>query len=248
MHGSESHHESIRSLVCTHLRDHPDDFAPFLEEPLATHVDRMSKKGVFGGHLELVAFSRLAHCQITIHQGGTLPFVIDPVGTIDKSIHIVYHSYEHYSSTKWINGQSRITVAQKNDASSRRSDTIVKQIQKVTGEPDLNRIRGLLEKHRGKFGAVVDALFESEAQEEEEEDSTRGPLVEIKDDVKTEQLNISAPITKPTKPIRARDKKDAAKKARKQAALDKKRAKSLDPKTQVTSPNDLVDSIQAIRI
>ena len=50
--------------------------------------------------MEIAAFSAHFLVDLYVHQTGISPFLISKSMDIPKNIHIVYHSWEHYSSTR----------------------------------------------------------------------------------------------------------------------------------------------------
>ena len=103
IHGTEQHHLQIRSSICDYMQENPDHFIPFLiDESIDHHVQRMRDPTTFGTHLELVAFTHVYPKQIIIYQLDTPAYILSPPNDFDSTLHIVYHSFEHYSSTSFI--------------------------------------------------------------------------------------------------------------------------------------------------
>ncbi|KAJ2802494.1 2-oxoglutarate dehydrogenase E1 component [Coemansia guatemalensis] len=108
-------HLRHREAVCDYMQRHPDEFAPFIDDETCSfdqYVFNMRRPGVYGGNLELVAFSRNYRVDIDVYQLGGTVFVIsgappnnpsDPARSM-PAVHIAYHSYEHYSSVRNKNG------------------------------------------------------------------------------------------------------------------------------------------------
>ncbi|KAJ2909453.1 2-oxoglutarate dehydrogenase E1 component [Coemansia aciculifera] len=99
--GTPDTHVRHREVTCDYMASHPEEFAPFLDETCSfdRYLDNMRHLGVFAGNLELVAFARNYRLDIRVYQAGGTVFVISggespPTATV----HIAYHSYEHYSS------------------------------------------------------------------------------------------------------------------------------------------------------
>ncbi|KAL8959799.1 MAG: hypothetical protein Q9193_003394 [Seirophora villosa] len=69
------------------------------------HLHRMAKGGTYGDNMELVAFSKALHVDVTIYQRKFAYQVYAnnaPCGL--PNLHIAYHDYEHYSSVRNIQG------------------------------------------------------------------------------------------------------------------------------------------------
>ncbi|KAJ2035531.1 2-oxoglutarate dehydrogenase E1 component [Coemansia sp. S3946] len=108
--GTPDTHLRHREAVCDYMSRHPDEFAPFLDESCSfdRYTDNMRHQGVFGGNLELVAFARNYRVDIKVYQLGGTVFVISGAPANDPTevfrsmptVHIAYHSYEHYSSVR----------------------------------------------------------------------------------------------------------------------------------------------------
>ncbi|KNE58097.1 hypothetical protein AMAG_04917 [Allomyces macrogynus ATCC 38327] len=104
--GAESLHRDLRRACVEFMRAHEADFAPFVEddEPFDRHLVRMAKNGVYGGNMEVVALARALNLTVVIHQVGHPPWVVAPTpddvsaGTPPRTVNVVYHSWEHYSS------------------------------------------------------------------------------------------------------------------------------------------------------
>ncbi|KAF9356919.1 hypothetical protein BGX26_004551 [Mortierella sp. AD094] len=176
--GSESNHNSLRTEVCQYIEQHADHFNSFLDnETVEAHVAKMRKNGTYGGNIELVAFARMKRVDIKVYQPGYI-FVIEGVDVKKEgsspgqrpTMHIAYHSWEHYSSIRNIDGPheglpeiSLRPIKQKPLAKLTNQDpprSIERMIMNVTGVQDLERVRELLEKHHGNTDNVYNELYE----------------------------------------------------------------------------------------
>ncbi|KAJ2856431.1 2-oxoglutarate dehydrogenase E1 component, partial [Coemansia asiatica] len=112
--GAPDTHHTQRQAVCDYMERHSDEFAPFMDESctLSDYISNMRQTGVYGGNMELVAFARNYRVDIKVYQLGGTVFVIsgapasrpaDPHRSMPTA-HIAYHSYEHYSSVRNIQG------------------------------------------------------------------------------------------------------------------------------------------------
>ncbi|KAJ2553332.1 2-oxoglutarate dehydrogenase E1 component, partial [Coemansia sp. RSA 1933] len=108
--GSADTHMRHRQSVCDYMERNPEEFAPFMDEssPFGRYVYNMRNNGVYGGNMELVAFARNYLVDIKVYQMGGTVFVIsgapannpqEPARNL-QTVHIAYHSYEHYSSVR----------------------------------------------------------------------------------------------------------------------------------------------------
>jgi hypothetical protein len=174
--GSPNYHLEIRERICDHIEENEDLYQVFLEESLASYCSRMRQKGVYGGNLELVACCRVFEVGIAVHQAAQdIWFVAD--GDHSVVLHIAYHSWEHYSSVRNIDGPfhgpPNIKMRQNTTKSTRKawernsSDPPTKMEQKIMNQMDfglekLPYIRDLLCKYRGDPTRVLDQLYEEQ--------------------------------------------------------------------------------------
>lgn len=174
--GESNTHAQIRHEVVTFLRTHADEFSFFVEEDFDAYVDRMSNDGVYGDNLEIVAFARLYRKQVKIYQPG-LSYIVkaedeqECVSTEDM-IHIVYHSYEHYSSVRNKGGphegapsiqlvKTAMPVLQERRVDAPASDLEKICLSSVPGTR-LQDVREALKACGGNVNAAVDRLLESQ--------------------------------------------------------------------------------------
>ncbi|KAG0303166.1 hypothetical protein BGZ98_006949 [Dissophora globulifera] len=176
--GSERDHAALRSEVCEYIGQHAEHFSPFLDnETVDAHVSLMRKNGTFGGNIELVAFARLKRVDVRVYQPGYI-FVIEGVDVKKEGstpgerpiMHIAYHSWEHYSSIRNIDGPyeglpeinprlvKQMPLAKLSNKDPPRS--LERLIMNVSGVQDLELVRVLLQKHHGNVDRVYDDLAE----------------------------------------------------------------------------------------
>ena len=106
--GSEDvpEYKTVRRDAATFIESHPDDFIPFLEEPLAEYVVKVRDTGEWGGQLELSALSKAYGLTINVLQGdGRVERIEGPESTPSKEVWLAYyrHSFglgEHYNSLR----------------------------------------------------------------------------------------------------------------------------------------------------
>ncbi|KAG0368415.1 hypothetical protein BC939DRAFT_449336 [Gamsiella multidivaricata] len=176
--GIEKDHTSLRAEVCQYIEEHTEHFKSFLDnETVEAHVAQMRKNGTYGGNIELVAFARMKRVDIKVYQPGYI-FVIEGVDVKKEgsspgqrpTMHIAYHSWEHYSSIRNIDGpheglpeiNPRPTKQQPLAKLTNKDPprAIEREIMKISGVNDLELIRELLEKYRGDFDCVYNDLAE----------------------------------------------------------------------------------------
>ncbi|KAF9377662.1 hypothetical protein CPB97_010026 [Podila verticillata] len=242
--GSERDHAALRAEVCKYIADNADHFESFMDnETVEAHVAQMRKNGTYGGNIELVAFARLKKIDIKVYQPGYI-FVIEGVDVKKEGstpgqrpvMHIAYHSWEHYSSIRNIDGPheglpeiSPKVVPQNPLAKLTKMDPprpIEKQIMKMTDETDLEFVRELLEKYKGNFDEVVGHIFEKTYKDEhgdEEDDKGETPETgdEDKDKDKESKFETSKDKSEP----------DAAAKVNESIAEDKSKQSLADTDT-----------------
>ncbi|KAI0528207.1 OTU domain-containing protein 6B [Xylaria bambusicola] len=107
----------VRKVATSYMEAHADDFAPFLEEPLASYVSKIRDTAEWGGQLELLALASAYRVEIRVVQNGRTetirPGNSDGVGVGggdngkegDRTIWLAYyrHGYglgEHYNSLR----------------------------------------------------------------------------------------------------------------------------------------------------
>ncbi|KAI0885839.1 cysteine proteinase [Annulohypoxylon maeteangense] len=100
----------VRRKATEYMEAHADDFAPFLEEPLAGYVRKMRDTAEWGGQLELTALANAYAVEIKVLQDGRTE-TIEPStgkkadGDGERRIWLAYyrHGYglgEHYNSLR----------------------------------------------------------------------------------------------------------------------------------------------------
>jgi len=117
LHGDQKLHQDARSQVTAHIEKNKDLYAPFIDdsETFEKYLNRMKRPGTYGSNLELVAFARCYNVDIAVHQEGSPMWIINGSMEDDddnnkkevqssssprKCLHVIYHSYEHYSSVR----------------------------------------------------------------------------------------------------------------------------------------------------
>ena len=182
--GAESHHAHYRQLACTHIAQHADLYAPFIDGALEggkvaaglkAYVARMGRTGEWGGNLELVALARALRRDVVVHQLGAPRLVID--GEADVSgggsgggaLHVAYHDAEHYSSVRRADDHSVHTeplpitlpasnghIAQQPSPAAPTSDE--RRVMAGTGIDDVAKVRAALRDVAGDVDSAVEVL------------------------------------------------------------------------------------------
>ena len=99
-------YKTTRAIAASYISAHPDDFVPFLEEPLSDYVHTIRETGEWGGHLELLALAKAYGININVLQGnGQVDTIEGSFKSDAKSIWLAYyrHSFglgEHYNSLR----------------------------------------------------------------------------------------------------------------------------------------------------
>lgn len=107
-----ANHALIRRKVVDCMKSNADYFSTFLDnntESFDQYLFRMAKDGVYGDNMEIVAFARHFQVDVVIYQADFL-YVVSANGDESdskderKKLHIAYHTWEHYSSVRNIEG------------------------------------------------------------------------------------------------------------------------------------------------
>jgi OTU domain-containing protein 6 len=99
-------YKTTRSAAAGWIENHPDDFVPFLEEPLPEYLHKIRETGEWGGQLELLALAKSYGVEIIVLQDFGRVEKIEPEGgAADKAIWLGYYKHgfglgEHYNSLR----------------------------------------------------------------------------------------------------------------------------------------------------
>ncbi|KAM0714966.1 hypothetical protein Q7P37_009431 [Cladosporium fusiforme] len=99
-------YKTTRAAAAEWIENHPDDFAPFLEEPLPGYLHKIRDTGEWGGQLELLALAKSYGVEINVLQDFGRVEKIEPEGgAADKKIWLGYYKHgfglgEHYNSLR----------------------------------------------------------------------------------------------------------------------------------------------------
>ncbi|KAF9579501.1 hypothetical protein BGW38_004218 [Lunasporangiospora selenospora] len=189
--GSEREHAPLRAEVCRYIEEHAEHFRSFLDNvSVEAHVAQMRKNGTYGGNIELVAFARMKKVDIKVYQPGYI-YVIEGVDVKKDGsspgqrpvMHIAYHTWEHYSSIRNIDGpheglplinpqltkQKPLTKLTSQDPPR----SVERMIMNNTGTDDLARVRELMERYHGDVNKVYDELLEGLEEQDGEENESK---------------------------------------------------------------------------
>ncbi|MCJ1471684.1 hypothetical protein MMC13_000324 [Lambiella insularis] len=96
----------VRLVAADFITKHPDDFSPFLEEPVEDYIVKIRDTAEWGGQLELSALARAYNTDINVLQGdGRVEKITAGVGETENPLWLAYyrHSFglgEHYNSLR----------------------------------------------------------------------------------------------------------------------------------------------------
>ena len=100
----DQRYKVVRKAAATYIEGHPDDFVPFLDEPLEKYVYKIRDTAEWGGHLELLALAKTYNVEICVLQNGAAQ-KIEPGTDKPETIHLAYYRHgfglgEHYNSLR----------------------------------------------------------------------------------------------------------------------------------------------------
>lgn len=99
-------YKTTRAAAAEWIEGHPDDFAPFLEEPLPEYLHKIRDTGEWGGQLELLALAKSYGVEINVLQDfGRVEKIEPDGGAAGKTIWLGYYKHgfglgEHYNSLR----------------------------------------------------------------------------------------------------------------------------------------------------
>lgn len=95
-----------RQVAAAYISQNPEDFSPFLEEPLDSYLTKIRDTGEWGGHLEILALAKAYGVDINVLQGnGKVENIGCGVHEEPRTLWLAYyhHSFglgEHYNSLR----------------------------------------------------------------------------------------------------------------------------------------------------
>ncbi|KAF2260912.1 OTU domain-containing protein 6B [Lojkania enalia] len=99
----------VRHAAAGFIEQNPDDFVPFMEEPLEQYLKKIRETGEWGGHMELIALAKTYGVQINVLHGDGRVDKIEPEGANSgegpEEIWLGYYKHnfglgEHYNSLR----------------------------------------------------------------------------------------------------------------------------------------------------
>ncbi len=99
-------YKTTRQVAAAYISENPDDFAPFLEEPLAEYVKTIRETGEWGGHLEILALAKAYEVDINVLRAdGRVDKIECGLEDAPQQLWLAYyqHSFglgEHYNSLR----------------------------------------------------------------------------------------------------------------------------------------------------
>lgn len=103
---AEAGYKVMRQVAASYMSRHPDEFVPFLEQPLEEYIVSIRDTAEWGGHLELMALAQAYRVNINVLQGdGKVEKIVCSKETSDQQLWLAYyrHSFglgEHYNSLR----------------------------------------------------------------------------------------------------------------------------------------------------
>ena len=102
-------YRAIRHISAAYIAEHPDRFAPFLDQPLEQHLHNVRDTGEWGGHTELLSLAEACALNIKVlHADGHVDEIEGTTGgqtDVQRCLWLAFyqHSYglgEHYNSLR----------------------------------------------------------------------------------------------------------------------------------------------------
>ncbi|XP_069954089.1 OTU domain-containing protein 3 isoform X1 [Cherax quadricarinatus] len=113
--GVPTFHQKHRQDVVAYMRQHRNDFEPFVEDdvPFDRHLSNLAELGTYAGNDCIVAFARLHEVVVVIHQlNAPLWQICGREGKKNMpELHISYHNGDHYNSVRKINDHNSSSPA-----------------------------------------------------------------------------------------------------------------------------------------
>ena len=99
-------YKTTRQVAAAYISENPDDFAPFLEEPLPEYVKTIRETGEWGGHLEILALAKAYGVDVNVLRAdGRVDKIECGLENVPHQLWLAYyrHSFslgEHYNSLR----------------------------------------------------------------------------------------------------------------------------------------------------
>ncbi|ESZ92364.1 hypothetical protein SBOR_7248 [Sclerotinia borealis F-4128] len=101
----DQRYKVIRKAAARYIEGHPDDFIPFLDEPLEDFIRKVRETAEWGGHLELLALAKTYNVEICVLQNGAAQKIEPGTEKKTETIYLAYYRHgfglgEHYNSLR----------------------------------------------------------------------------------------------------------------------------------------------------
>ena len=98
--GNPEHYKKIRSAVWNHIKNNRDRFLSFITTDFNDYIRKMRRNKVWGGEIEIIAFTELYWTNVAVHDLITSP---DPRyfyknSNSNYTIRLMYRNRQHYNS------------------------------------------------------------------------------------------------------------------------------------------------------
>lgn len=92
--GQTTDYKIMRQVAATWICNNPDDFSPFLEQPMEDYIKKICETGEWGGHLELMALAKAYNVTINVLQANGK---IEKIGSNESSERQLWLAYYHHN-------------------------------------------------------------------------------------------------------------------------------------------------------
>jgi OTU-like cysteine protease len=145
-----SSHLTVRKSLADFIKSNPDIFQPFIEIPIDIYAMEISSPSVWGGEVELTAFSLKHKCNIYVFQeegthvdGGSKD--IEIVNWDEKEVKVVclaYHGKNHYNYVKNTTAAFP-SIAHLKEFIQQKKDEAIADMQKIQREKEAAEAKAL---------------------------------------------------------------------------------------------------------
>ena len=164
-------HRELRRRIVEHIAQQRQDFEPFIDadtEPVERYCKRMAQDAVYGGYLELVAFTRLFTVDALILQDDGYVYKIKSPQAAKCCLRFAYRSsYEHYDSINVISDAAGLEQALEFLKDKDPPAWMIHIVVKSTGVTDAEALQALL-KHQSKVDEAIEYLLSHDLEGDQE--------------------------------------------------------------------------------
>lgn len=229
LYGDESHCREIRSGSVGYIKAHPDRFAAFVGEfgeSFDMYTKRLMQDAVYGGHLEVVAAAEHYAADIAIYQADQM-YIVQPIEAVaNKTLHIAYHTWEHYSSVRnkggphsgppQVSAKSGPVPIAKEEVPRWKVEIVMRSCPEAEEQTIISKLK------TKDYGQVIEELL-TEPEHQSDHQPITEPSIEAGPTVKEER---TAEAGRPKKRQSAREKRDQARKKALERKLNKNKRRS----------------------